>query len=188
MDRKIILLHGPRACGKSNYARKTLIKFYHFSLAQEVKEGCHRALNIRVPYNFFEDCKNEPNFLFHDKTPREAWINYAEEFIKPLLGKDYFAKQVINQIDKLNVYSDRPVLIRDLRRQEELDALVDNLGADNIMIIYIQRDGKLGVLPADGDTLELPPAITKRTVINHTGREEEFWDDMDNIILSFLEL
>ena len=103
---KIILLNGPPRCGK-DYAGNLLTgpgarvaKFAHV-----LKERTHAAYSILhrgqpAPHDWFETTKDEPCGEFLGRTPREAYIAFSEQFMKPLHGVDIFGRLLLAELAK----------------------------------------------------------------------------------------
>ena len=67
---------------------------------------------------------------------REAMIYVSEEIIKPKHGKSYFGKMVSEEVEDNVHYA-----IADGGFIEELEPLVERVGAENIVIVQLTREG-----------------------------------------------
>jgi hypothetical protein len=82
--------------------------------------------------------KEFPQEELNGKTPREVLIEVSEEVIKPVYGKDYFGKRVIDEMpDSKKVY-----LLSDGGFPEELHGIMEKIGPENLMVIRIMSEGK----------------------------------------------
>ena len=150
MQPKIILVNGPPRAGKDT-AQEAVEASVRCKFAQAVKEGTHAAFGLNVsdyPMDVFEAVKDEPNALFFGRTPREAYIAYSETFMKPFTGdKQVFGKLLIRWInDKVDVWDDNdlphlPFIVTDSGFREEAEAIVNEYGAENVLLIRTHREG-----------------------------------------------
>jgi hypothetical protein len=67
---------------------------------------------------------------------REALIYVSEEIIKPKFGKDFFGVKAAQELDNTDNYC-----FSDGGFQEELVPIINKLGADNIILIQLTREG-----------------------------------------------
>jgi hypothetical protein len=148
---KIIMFNAPPRAGKDTLCKalKTKLKacniaVKHASFAKQLKLSTHAAFGIYgVPFNFFEKLKDTPLAEFHGLTPRQAYINHSEKYIKPLYGKDFFGKLLVKeltgwkarQLDKKSV-----ILISDSGFKEEAQPLKKAFTDDEINLVHLRRD------------------------------------------------
>ena len=142
---KIILLNGPPRCGK-DYAGNLLTgpgarvaKFAHV-----LKERTHAAYSILhrgqpAPHDWFETTKDEPCGEFLGRTPREAYIAFSEQFMKPLHGVDIFGRLLLAELAK---HEDDLVIVTDSGFREEAEVLVKHYGAHNVRHVRLHREGR----------------------------------------------
>lgn len=150
MSPRIILVNGPPRAGKDT-AQEAVADSIRCKFAQIVKEGTHAAfgLNPQVyPMDYFEDVKDQPQEVFFGRTPREAYISYSEDFMKPFTGdKQVFGKLLAKRIEDIfNVWLDNdltnlPFIVTDSGFREEAEAIVEAFGAENVKLIRVHRDG-----------------------------------------------
>ncbi len=160
----VVALNGPPQVGKDTIAKLmydaivdrnmnkviTITKF-----AEPLKLGVHAAFGIVDSYaelvqeDYFEDRKDTPLDEFFGMTPREAYIWFSEDVMKPRFGNFIFgqlmAKRLSYMLD-INTPSDvehiHPLLIiADSGFMEELQFLEEIVGANHIMRIRIMRTG-----------------------------------------------
>lgn len=67
---------------------------------------------------------------------REWLIHVSENVIKPSFGKDAFGKMFAN-----NIPEEGFVFCSDGGFKEEIQAVIDKVGADNVLIVQIEREG-----------------------------------------------
>lgn len=105
MKKHVIFLNGPPRCGKDTLADKIKAiipsKIAHLKFAEEVKKGTHEYFGCPkdIPADYYENVKDEPLDIFEGKTPREAYIWYSEEYMKPKHGKDIFGRLLAGKIN-----------------------------------------------------------------------------------------
>lgn len=140
---KILLFNGPPRSGKDTATEMALIHlgaygvFYRF--AEPLKEAVHALFGLsNVLPEHFTKTKDMSSEALLGMKPRDAYIWLSEECVKPKFGKDFFARIAINTIKE---YSDHVIVISDCGFVEELKALVDTFGAENIAIVYMKRHG-----------------------------------------------
>lgn len=183
---RVILLNGPPESGKDTAAEMLKDELgwpaWVEKFARPVKEGCHGLFGIvdevgRVlRHDAFEKVKNEPNYEFMGMSPRQAYIWYSEEVMKPKFGQAIFGNMaVINMLKKLNEFREsvrRGVvvdstpyfLISDSGFQSETDPVVTAFGACNVLLIRLYRDGK--TFASDSRSYIEPPMVRKVDVVN----------------------
>ena len=148
MTTKIILFNGPPRSGKdtaTDFAMKHLGKRgVHYRFAAPLKDATHALFGLKVSREHFDQCKNVPSELFLGMSPREAYIWMSEGAVKPKFGKDFFAKIAVHIISERIVSSgksDGVVVVSDCGFAEEVDAIVDTFGAENVAVVHIKRPG-----------------------------------------------
>ena len=149
---EFIFLNGPPGSGKDYLANSLGRQINTFSFSEEVKRGTNAAHLLKEDTDF-EHTKDMPQACFKGKTPREAWIHYAEVVMKPRYGKGIFGYILAKKIIKCFTVMNLPtrILISDLGFKEELTAFIKTLekadlnldffddSADKIKIIRLFR-------------------------------------------------
>ena len=93
----IILLNGPPRSGKTEIANHLAkIHDYHYV---NFSDTIRQVQSILFPLSEYEHWKRTE--LYNKYTGRDWMIDFAEMFIKPKLGSDFFAK---NLMDRLTAY------------------------------------------------------------------------------------
>ena len=114
---------------------------------------------------------------------REFLIHMSENVIKPSFGKDAFGKAFVSSLPEEGV-----VFVSDSGFPEELKPVIDHVGADNILIIRIQRNG----CSFEGDSRDyLTPEMFEQNikffqVVNNVS-EEEFLTEVESITRVWLK-
>lgn len=143
MTKLVVVLNGPPCSGK-NYITDQLIK--HLSVGDITSEelmfktGLYKetAKQYFMPYYDFVDIatnrftKDLPNERLGGISPRAALINVSENYIKPLRGKDYFAKELLENIKDKDVY-----IISDGGFKEEIQTLIDSPKISRLLLVQL---------------------------------------------------
>jgi hypothetical protein len=143
--KQIIILNGPPRCGKDTLAKYLCKKypfFYHYKFANELKVIAHRLYNTpeQAP-DAYEKFKDRPMTEFLNLTPRQAYINLSEDYIKKHHGKEFFGLQLIASIKKVPDNNENVFVISDGGFAEELLPLVENFKPQMLTILHIHRQG-----------------------------------------------
>lgn len=140
---KLILLNGPRRVGKDSIA-KELEKVFssvimHF--AEPVKAGTHASFGLPHPSDYYEAVKDEPNSDFFGFTPRQAWINHAEGYMRKLYGQDVYVKILCNKLKTHMVGARRFVIVPDCRFSEEVYGMTSLFDMKDMLLVNVLREG-----------------------------------------------
>ena len=152
MSPKIILLNGPPRCGKDT-AQLAMPDSIRMKFAKPVKEGAHKAFGLMdADMDFFEDFKDKPLDEFFGATPRQVYISFSEDFMKKVTGdKKVFGKLLAKEIREFEdsvLEGGHTYMITDSGFRKEAEAIVEEFGAENVLLIRIYR----GVLNFQGDS------------------------------------
>jgi hypothetical protein len=82
------------------------------------------------------DQKEKKEFALEGMSRREAMIHVSEDIIKPKKGLDYFGRSVAEEIEEDNNYA-----LADGGFVEELEPIIEKVGAENIVIVQLTREG-----------------------------------------------
>lgn len=146
---KILLFNGPPGSGKDTAVTVLRelggIDMHMEKFARSVKEGCHGLFNLVndegkvLPHDTFEAVKNKPRAEFMGMTPREAYIWYSEDVMKPKFGKDIFGSLTVKRLADQNVTG--LVGITDSGFAEEAGRVIQRYGAHNTILVRLHREG-----------------------------------------------
>ena len=137
---RIIFLNGPPRSGK-DFAAKVL-GGRHLKISRALKEMTHSCLGIidglnrPVAHDFFEKVKDEKVTAFGQRTPREAYIQMSEGFLKPLYGEGILGRLLLPQL-----HADCLFVISDSGFRAEAEEIVRHVGAEHCLLVRIHRDG-----------------------------------------------
>lgn len=179
--KRVIMLSGPPESGKDRFfktCQSTSPIFVRVSFADEVKRRTHAALGIDSSYyDYFEKNKDEPHHLFFGKTPRQAYIAFSENFMKPFAGKNIWGRLVYAQV-KEHLDNGKIVVITDLGFREEGEYLLEmGIDPNEIAIVHLRRRGK----NFSNDSRR----YVWLQYVQHYNMESD--NNFDNNILAFLE-
>lgn len=146
MNKLTVILNGPPCSGK-NYITNQLIEHLAISgISTEhlmFKTGLYKETAqqyfmpeedfIRIASN--RATKEIPNERLDGLTPREALIDVSEHYIKPLLGRDYFAQLLLEDVTNHDIY-----VISDGGFKEEVQALIDSPKIGRILLIHLYSE------------------------------------------------
>lgn len=148
---KIVLFNGPPSSGKDTASDFTMAWLkqsgkngIHYRFAAPLKDATHALFGLKVGREHFNECKNVPSSLFLGMSPRQAYIWMSEEAVKPKFGKDFFAKVAVHLISERIVASgksDGVIVVSDCGFAEEVDALIEAFGAENVAVVHLKRSG-----------------------------------------------
>ncbi len=140
--RTVICLNGPRGCGKDTVAA-ILSRLHPEGVANvkasaEVKKATHREFALpEEPFNRYEAVKDLPHRDFGGRSPRDAYIlvgTARRDREGPSCWGDAWGRTVQRVGTAIVAQSDT-------RFQDELDAAVRLVGADNVLLLQIHRPG-----------------------------------------------
>lgn len=140
---QLILFNGPPRCGKDtgveHIVNNQRVGIQHMKLAAILKERTHALYGMpTLTYDHFEPVKDKKREEFLGLTPREAYINVAEKYFKPVHGETVFPELLSQNIRNAG----NPVVaISDLGFDIELKYFVKEFGAENILLVKVHRAG-----------------------------------------------
>lgn len=149
---KIVLISGPPRCGKDTFS-KTLgemladegARVIATPLACVLKCMTHglyagmRGETVIPKWNHFEETKEEADEFFNGKTPRQAYIDMHEEYIRPILGNAFIAKEKVAALTGV-AGGFEVAIIPDLGNVDQLLPFTDRF--DDVIVVRMLREGK----------------------------------------------
>ena len=152
---KYVIFNAPPRSGKDT-VKKMMEDWILYNVKGEVittimtfsdvlKESCCSIYSISWPEwvdRYDSDEKDVPWDRLFGLTQREAMIKLAESHLKPLHGDDVMVKLFLQSVEYLFDEVEVPVIVFcDVGFQNEYDTFINEVGSDNAVIIYIERDG-----------------------------------------------
>lgn len=137
----IVIFNGPPGSGKDEAAawlgRRGFahLSFKHHLFRETMKEFDVDTVWFMDGFNN-RSMKELPEEDLRGMSRRQAMIYTSEDVIKPKYGKSYFGDQVASQVE-----DDEKYVISDGGFVEEIEPLIDRVGADNILLVQLVREG-----------------------------------------------
>lgn len=204
---KVVVFNGPPRSGKgvaASHMKKlintvdTNLPTFHMEFKDELFKICANTLGISVEDYQTDYDRQTPDKVWWMKdlvsistsasmvSPREQnnysqrdfLIHMSENVIKPSFGKDAFGKAFVNSLPEEGI-----VFVSDSGFPEELQPVIDHVGAENVLVIRIQREG----CSFEGDSRDyLTPEMFDDKVkfyqIVNNGTEEEFLEGVEEFV------
>lgn len=152
---KYLLLNGPAGVGKDTLgamAKESLnssgypVKLDKFSAPLKSAVAAFLGLSpAEFEYYFETPEKEKPQTRFCGVTPRQALINFSEDYAKPTFGEAVFAKACLER----NKNFEGIVIITDCGFTIEANTIFDAMGR-NAFLVCLEREG----LTFEGDSRE----------------------------------
>jgi hypothetical protein len=144
---KVVFLNGPKNCGKdtaASFLGKHNIAVVHKKFSTPLKRGVHAMFSVpysceEAEHRFGKEWKDTPQGVFYGNVPRDMYIWYSEEVMKPKFGVDIFGNMAAAEVagcgaQKLVVFSDSGFA-------EEAMPIIKFVGKQNCLLINIERPG-----------------------------------------------
>jgi hypothetical protein len=140
----VIFINGPPRAGKDMLGEYLLKKnpgFEVVKLAKILKERTHALYGgADLKHDHFEDVKDQPNEFFLGWSPRQAYINVSERYMKPVHGDQIYGELFIKEI-KERFSAPRGYLITDSGFVSETLPIFKHFGADHCILVRIHGRG-----------------------------------------------
>lgn len=144
---KVFIFNGPPGSGKDeicDHLNLTFPKSIKASFKEELYDDTVQYFG--VDYGWFMDgytreTKETPEPSLGNRSRREALIYVSETIRKPAFGKSYYGDLLSHNISETHPYAEA-VFISDGGFVEEIQAVVDTFGADDVVIVQLHREGK----------------------------------------------
>lgn len=195
---KIIFLNGPPGSGKDTVANGIVsslgrTRAKNMKFAGMLKDTCHSMVGLgHVATDCFEKTKDLPNHMLpydpvkkRNMTPRELYIWFSEEVLKPKFGKEHFGNVLVNQIENVKHDGFRLIVISDSGFKEEALPVIKKFGIENCLLVHLCREGK----NFDNDSRSYWEHSGLTTVTaNNSGSLKDINELSDSIISSILPI
>lgn len=185
---KIVILNAPPKSGK-DYLAYHLQASHHLlklKFATRLKLMTHQLYGLFYSKaDEFETTKDEPNPLFFGLTPRQAYINVSESYIKPVHGKDFFGKVLVKDIQEIHTYNRNHFVISDGGFLEEVMPLVKAFGKENLLVLQIHNKANKLNNPFEGDSRDWLNVDGVKTLTTVNNLDSKFLIENTQTIFSF---
>lgn len=141
---KVVILNGAPGSGKDTIANALVPNgFSH----REVKRALFDQALALSQINELEwfgrynnrELKEAPWDRLGGLSQREFMIKISEEYVKPILGNNFYGVQAANEAKRC--LEKRNVVFSDGGFQEEFNTIRDEVGKENILLVRLHRDG-----------------------------------------------
>lgn len=138
----IVIFNGPPASGKDEAASLYKEKYGFGNLSFKYQLFKETIKHFDVDERWFMEGYNDrtqkekSEFALKGMSRREAMIHVSEDIIKPKKGLDYFGRSVAEEI-----FEDKNYALADGGFVEELEPIIEKVGAENIVIVQLTREG-----------------------------------------------
>lgn len=170
MKPRIIIINGPPQSGKDTTAAlvEAFTGAYRTKFAKALKDRAHAMVGLSVQHDHFERQKDTQLAVFGGMTPRQFYIWFSEEMIKPVFGPRYFGE--ITLVDIRNqIEAGRSVVVSDSGFVGEAMPLVEAFpGSVELWRIYREKTSFKG---DSRSYIELPDVNTHYIVNNGSVRQ-----------------
>lgn len=144
----VIFINGPPRSGKDTLALTLLYRLRGLQVvkfARHIKRAAHFAhglYNLVDEPEHFDAVKDQPRGEFFGATPRRAYIEFSENYMKPLHGKDVFGKILAREMDQLvrRVLGLTGFAISDSGFADEAAPVIRRFGAENCLLLRIHAE------------------------------------------------
>ena len=158
---EIIFVNGPPRSGKDTVGAllvqhsPRVVRTMKF--AKELKDRVHLAYKLfnsngggPIPTEIFDAVKDQPQEFFFGKTPREVYIAFSEDFMKPTHGEGIFGRMLLQNL-KRGIEQEAAhlpenkrtefIVITDSGFRCEAEPIIEHFGAENCRLLQLQREG-----------------------------------------------
>lgn len=200
---RAILINGPSKSGIDTLAYEMLERFtenedytsftfFHTKFADPLKQALLTLFGLDFEKDFYlvEDHQFKdtirPEFFNHK--PRDLLIKLSENYAKTYIGSDFFGKVFVRKLSEVGT-SRTVAIVSDCGFDKEALTVVNGLGADNVLVIELQRHS----CSFDGDSrsyLDLEQltnmGVRCTTVYNQEGDVNHMFNTTEDVIEEWL--
>lgn len=147
----VIFINGPPRSGKDtlgNGLRNIAIdrdRVYLTKMAKPLKERTHALYGLfgpdgkPLPHDAFELVKDEPREEFLGLTPRNAYIEVSERYMKPVHGQDVWGKMLVKDVEHERGTRDI-VTVTDSGFACEAEPVIRRFGVERCLLLRLYRE------------------------------------------------
>ena len=185
---RLLLLSGPPRSGK-NVAGAAIGKRYdadHFALSDQLKVDTHAYYGLCSEFSamHFEDSKDSPCLEFNGLTPRQAYIDYSENYLKPRYGSSRLGELAVPRVQR-NAEEGRLSILSGVGFLDEVRPVVEAAASQNCLhLVIIGMEVAEATINDSREQLNLNGlGVRSSEVIND--RSDGFIDEVCAIVDSF---
>ena len=141
----LVLISGPPRSGKNRtgeYLSELLGAEFsdHFALSDALKRMAHAhyGLGEETGVFHFEDRKDEPCSEFGGLTPRDAYIQYSENVLKPKFGRSHLGEIALRRVES-NRDEGRTTMLSGVGFLDEVLAIMKAVGSEKTLHLKLSR-------------------------------------------------
>ncbi|QXN60182.1 hypothetical protein KUA24_115 [Vibrio phage HNL01] len=155
---------------------------------KQVKDITIGSADYFKAFNYDLQCwwKDVPIYTINNKflSTRELLIHCSERILKPAIGKDVFGKMFVNNLPEEGI-----VFVSDGGFPEELQPTIDHVGAENVLVVRIEREGC--TFEGDSRNYLTPEMFDENSqptfdIVENNGSIEEFQKAVEKVIGGWL--
>ena len=168
---KVIFLNGPPRSGKDTIARflEEHLGATHFKFATPLKNAAHAMFGLEVLPEHYDSAKDEALWDFMDHTPRQVYIDLSEIYVKEHYHKEFFGQILLRSLIKTAFVEKKTLfVISDSGFVEEAAVIINKIGAENCLLVYIYREGC--TYEKDSRSLIKIPGVDRVSIMNDGNR------------------
>lgn len=142
---KIVLLNAPPRAGKNTSASLLQAAFPNcgvIGFSHHLKRMVHGIYmghrGWLLDPDHYDAVKEIPNPNFDGLTPRQAYVHYSENVIKPLHGDEWFGEKFCQTVNDTKYDM---IAVPDSGFRKEAERAVREFGADNMLLIHLYKAG-----------------------------------------------
>lgn len=143
----IVILNGPPGCGKDTIAKIMEVEydFLHNSMKSSLIKAAAGIAGISEGQLLLwlnsRETKEVPRVDLAGLSPRKLLIHASEQVVKPLFGKKVFGEREAKKCNQAIAEGHWSIVYSDGGFPEELEAMSQWLGEENILLVRLRRDG-----------------------------------------------
>ena len=173
----LVLISGPPRSGKNRtgeYLGELLGAEHsdHFALSDALKRMAHAhyGLGAETGVFHFEDRKDEPCNEFGGLTPRDAYIQYSENVLKPAFGRSHLGDIALRRVVS-NRDEGRTTMLSGVGFLDEVLAIVTAVGSEKTLHLKLSRpDSSHSAVTDSREALDLTSYGVKTvSIVNDLG-------------------
>jgi hypothetical protein len=171
----VIFVNGPSRCGKDTFGKhiEEILPGFQYKQASKILKEQTNALYGRsdLPWDFWEDNKDEPSPTFLGFKPREAWIKVSETYMKPTHGQEIYGKLLLKEMQA----SPKRAYVVDCGYSLEASPIIRAYGADNCKLVRIHAEGRGCSFKGDSRSHIVLPSVESFDIQNNGNKARFIW-------------